>query len=91
MEVDGIAIRPVVAAMAREMELQLRKHDADRGESWKAMGVQQCLLYIRQRMLRLAAVIGLGDYDETRRLAASVAVAALFAADNFGDLRCERE
>lgn len=47
-EGEGVALRPDVLAFAQAMERKLRKHDAERGDSWQAMDP----VWLRKRIVQ---------------------------------------
>lgn len=87
--VRGEGLRPEVMAFARLMESKLRKHDGDRGQSWKTTPPGQLLRALdRERVELIDATNNAGDI---RGEAADVANFAMMVADRMTNLRAATE
>lgn len=55
-----LKIRPEIVAFAAAMESKMRKHDADRGDSWKKCNID----FLHQRIEEEMSEMSLADGDE---------------------------
>ena len=70
---EPIALRPEVLAFAQLMEMRLRAHDADKGESYKSMLMPDLCVQVVSKSFRLEDAIRCGFYDQIPRHAADAA------------------
>ena len=85
-----IELRPLVRAFAEQMELALRRNDHK--ESWRGMHPDDWGDMTRLEFVELEDEVALAyqydghDHERVTHEAADLAVCAMFAADNYGNL-----
>ncbi|MHB0976876.1 MAG: hypothetical protein ACYC1U_06750 [Candidatus Aquicultorales bacterium] len=58
---DDLELRPIVNQMAAEMELELRRHDPEKGSSYKDMTVDELMPLLYQQFIGISTALRAGD------------------------------
>lgn len=83
-------MRPEVLAFARRMEIVLRRHDAEKGRSWKKMRPVDLLSRLRAEFMELTAAVDSGDAGRILGEAIDTANFAMMLADVVGGLPVQK-
>jgi hypothetical protein len=84
---SDLDLRPEVMAFAQLMEGRLRKHDAEKGLSWKQMSLSDLCVQVTSKSFRLEDAIRYGFYDEMLKHAIDTANYCMMIDDVAGAFR----